>query len=156
MEVDFSIDVSFHGPIFTNEFETIIDEYCRDLEDTIGDIGVSRIQAYLPTQYKYLGHNGGNPVDNPVPANAGFLQSQIHTERQVTDAVMITDTPVVYGPWIEGVSMRNLIVFPHRRNPPPRRFPGYHSFRVISQTLNADAEEIALRVLPPYLLELNS
>jgi hypothetical protein len=154
MDLSLGIDVS--GPLFDGTADQIVGDYCRHIEDVIGDIGVSRIQAYLPTQYMYLGHHGGTPEFNPVPRNAGFYQSQIHTERQVDDAVMISDMPVVYGPWLEGVSTKNMIVWPHRRNPPPRRFPGYHTFRVIAQTLDADAEAIAEHELPPYLMELNS
>jgi len=154
--MDINVDVSVSGPLFDGEAEIIIDDFCRHIEDVIGDIGVSRIRAYLPGQYMYLGHHGGTPEFNPVPPDAGLYQSRIHTERQVDDAVMITDTPVVYGPWLEGVSPRNMIIWPHRRNPPPRRFPGYHTFRVIAQTLNADAEGIAERELTYYLVELNS
>jgi hypothetical protein len=154
--MDVSFDIKTDGPLFDGMAISIIGRYVRHVEDALGDEGVTRIRAYLPTQYMYLGHHGGTPEFNPVPPNAGYYQSQIHTERQVADAVIITDTPVVYGPWLEGVSERNMIVFPHRRNPPPRRFPGYHTFRVIAQTLNDDAVEIAERELQPYLMEMNT
>lgn len=153
-EVRFEWDAS--GPLFDGMAEHDVEAYCRQIEDAIGEIGVRYIRAYLPTQYMYLGHHGGTPETNPVPHDAGFYQSQIHTERQTEDTLLITDTPVVYGPWLEGVSSKNLIVWPHRRNPPPRRFPGYMTFRVIAQRLEEEAQGIAESILPPYLLEMNS
>jgi hypothetical protein len=104
----------------------------------------------------YLGHHGGTPAFNPVPANAGALQASIHTEHQSPNATLITDTPILYGAWIEGTDPANLIVWPHRRNPPPRRFPGYFTFRKIAQNLQTgEAGIIAERELPPYLTAMN-
>lgn len=149
------LDLSRHGPFFNGGIPVIMDRYCRHLEDVIGDDAVARIRAYLPDQYMYLGHHGGTPRFNPIPPNAGELEAAIHSERQVRDAVVVNDDPVTYGAWIEGVDSRNLIVWPHRRNPPPRRFPGYHTFRTITQILNVEAADIAYRELPTYLEEMN-
>lgn len=154
--VEIHIDVNLSGPIVTGMARDEVRRFKEHVENTLGDIGVSMIRAYLPTQYKYLGHHGGTPEFNPVPPNAGFLTSQVHTEIAVSDAVLITDGPVVYGPWIEGIAPGNLIVWPHRRNPPPRRFTGYHAFRKIGESLDAMATPIAYRELPVFIRMMNT
>src|SRR5487761_114841 len=148
--MSFNVAVDISGPISEGMAQIEIEHYCRHIENVLGDDGVSRIRHFLPTQYMYLGHHGGTPHFNPVPPNAGALQAAIHTEHQVQEGILVTDTPVTYGAWIEGIDEMNLIVWPHYRNPPPRRFPGYHTFRIITQILNGEAEAIALRELPPY------
>jgi hypothetical protein len=148
------ITVDLSGPIVTGLAESEVGRFKEHVERTLGDMGVSMIRAYLETQYMYLGHHGGTPRFNPVPANAGFLQAAIH-DVQVPDAVVISDDPVTYGDWIEGVSEMNLIVWPHKRNPPPRRFTGYHAFRKISASLEAISRPIAYRELPPFLRIMN-
>jgi hypothetical protein len=153
MELEFDIEAS--GPVFDGRAELAVTAFREYFENSVGDMAVNRIRAYLPTQYMYLGHNGGTPMFNPVPPNAGYLASQIHTERASDEAVLVLDDPVEYGAWIEGVSDLNMVIWPHRRNPPPRRFPGYHAFRKIAQQLDAQAEQIANREIQPYIKEMN-
>jgi len=144
------------GSIVDGRADREIYRYKEHVIDTVGDVGVTAIRNYLPTQYMYLGHHGGTPQTNPVPANAGALEAAIHTEHQVENAVLIVDTPIVYGAWIEGTDPANLIVWQHRKNPPPRRFPGYFTFRKIAAMLEAgQAGLIAQRELPPYLTAMN-
>ena len=152
-DLDVSVDLS--GPIITGMAEVEVDRFRGHLTEVLGDMGVNMIVNYLETQYMYLGHHGGTPKFNPVPANAGWLQSNIHTERQMDDVVHIVDDPVIYGDWIEGISSWNLVVWPHKRNPPPRRFPGYHAFRKITASLNAIASPVAYRELPVYIKMMN-
>lgn len=143
---DVHIDISASGPVFDGQAEEIIDRYCTHVEQVIGDKGVAMIRAYLPTQYKYLkdpsslGWHGNR--NHFIP---GLYQSVIHTV-QLDDAVLIHDTPCVYGPWLEGVGSRN----------PVTRFKGYHTFRIISQVLNGMATDIATAELPRYIAEMNA
>lgn len=153
MELEVKVDLS--GPIVTGQARAAVEKYARHVEQVLGDTGVSMVRAYLETQYMYLGHHGGTPEFNPIPANAGFLQANIHTERAVHDALIITDDPVTYGAWIEGTDALNMVVWPHHRNPPPRRFPGYHAFRKISASLNSMSRPIAYREMPLYLRMMN-
>lgn len=153
MAIEIQVDIK--GPLFDGRAEAAIFAYCRHVENKLGHTGQSMIRAYLPTQYKYLGHNGGSPAFNPIPPNAGNLVANIETHRELTDLVLITDGNVFYGPWIEGVDAANWIVWPHRRNPPPRRFPGYFAFRKITTVLNLSAESIAIEDLPPFLRIMN-
>lgn len=145
-----------HGALLDGTAHGDVRRFMVHIEDYLAEEAISRIRAYLPTQYMYLGHNGGTPYYNPVPPNAGFYQTQIHSTRLDVDSVMVTDTPVVYGPWLEGVSSKNLVIWPHRFNPPPRRFPGYHTFRIIGQQLNSEAGAIAEREFQPFMEMIRS
>lgn len=150
-----TIHCSIHGSLVDGMAEREMNRFKSHVVETVGEVGVTAIRNYLPTQYMYLGHHGGTPEFNPTPANAGALQASIHAEHQSPNATMITDA-VTYGAWIEGIDPLNLVVWPHRRNPPPRRFPGYHTFRKIAQNLQAgEAAVIAQRELPPYLTAMN-
>ena len=145
------------GSVFNGRWPIIMDDYVQHIQDSLAEEAITRIRTYLPNQYMYLGHNGGSPLYNPIPANAGELVAAIHSERQTEERVIVTDTPVTYGPWIEGVSALNEVVWPGRlRRGLPGRFPGYHTFRIVAQQLDAEAGLVAERDLYPYLIELNT
>lgn len=114
---------------------------------------------YLPTQYMYLGHNGGDPVHNPIPADAGYLVSTIHSRRETADSVLVLDggyPQVIYGPWIEGIAPGNFYIWPGRiRRGLSPRFPGYHAFQKVAFDVQAVAADLAEEKLPPYLAALN-
>ena len=137
--------VRVSGPLFRGEATAIMTRYCRFLEQAIGDEGKTLIRHRLSGVYKYLGHSGGSATANTRPDNAGFYASQINTDRQVNQ-VAINDKDVIYGPWLEGVGSRNS---------PVTRFKGYHTFRVVSQELMITSTEIADRVMPIFMEELN-
>ena len=152
-----------HGTLFYGTlndpvvFRGIVRDYADHLTNVLSDRAVADIRAYLPTQYMYLGHNGGDPKHNPIPKNPGFLQESVHSEIVTAEHHRVTTDPVVYGPWIEGISERNLVIFPGRlRRGLSGRFPGYHAFRKIAQDLDLAAEDIAQREFLPYLTELNA
>src|ERR1043166_5340805 len=137
--------VRVSGPLFNGTAAVAITRYCRLLETAVGDEGVTLIKHRLPSQYKYLGHSGGDAMLTPRPDNAGFYASQIQAHRELTE-VVITDGDVIYGPWLEGVG---------GRNSPVMRFGGYRTFRVVSQELIVTANTIADRVMPILMEELN-
>lgn len=151
-----NLSVKMHGSVFNGLAEAEAHTFAMRVEDALGDIAVTRIRAYLPLQYMYLGHNGGTPYANPVPPDAGRLEASIQAERMREDLVQVNDSNILYGPWIEGIHPGNFVVTPHRRNPPPRRFPGYFTFRKVSQSLEADAPHIAERMLAPFLAAMNA
>jgi len=124
-------EVHEHGPLFSEEAAAILDRYSQAAREDIAQEGVNRIHARLTEVLRH---------------NTGFYEAHIHTERQVDDLV-ITDTPIAYGPWLEGNGSRNF---------PKTRFRGYHTFRLVSQTLDEDAGDIAQRTLDKgYIEELN-
>src|ERR1700679_2590958 len=55
------IDVQLHGSIPEMIVGDILHRYKIHVEDLLGDMAVDMIRAYLPTQYMYLGANGGDP-----------------------------------------------------------------------------------------------
>ena len=150
------IDVELHGSIPAGIVPEIIHRYKLHLEGVLGDTGVDLIRAYLPTQYMYLGFNGGDPYYNPVPPNAGALVASIHTDRAAADHQLIVGDDLVYGPWIEGVAVGNTFIWPGRiQRGLSARFPGYHTFRKITQVLDAAVSDIAYREIQPYIREIN-
>jgi hypothetical protein len=124
------------GPLFDGRAAAEVRLYCRETEEFLAEEAARRIQEFLPTQYKYLGHGGGNPKDNPQPSNAGYYEA--HGAR-------VTDSDVIYGPWLEGVSERNQAY----------RFPGYGAFRRASQQLDMESAVIADRKMAPYVAAMN-
>jgi|SRR5579859_1756561 len=150
------IFVDTHGSIPSGRWKVIIDRYKSQVTSRLGDEAVTRIRAYLATQYMYLGNNGGSPQFNPVPIDAGYYQANVRSYRYSPDLALVTDSNVPYGPWLEGISDANWIIWPHRRNPPPRRFPGYFAFKKVATQLAVDSEAIAQEELPRYIGELNA
>lgn len=131
------------GPVFNGRANAEATVFCRQVEDNIAHEAVNRIREYLPTQYKYRGHSGGNPQDNPVPDDAGYYEASIHADSSSGNMVVTDDA--VYGPWLEGVSSVNQA----------KRFPGYGTFRKISQEVDKEATTMAEAALPPHLAIMN-
>jgi hypothetical protein len=155
--MELSFDVSFSGRLFDGRAAAILHNYAEHLASVISDRAVTDIHAYLPTQYMYLGHNGGDPRHNPVPPNAGALVASVVAERQSDEQYLVRGDRVTYGAWIEGVSTLNDVTWPGRisRGLSPR-FPGYHTFRIIADELNIEAPGIAQIEITPYLGEINA
>lgn len=144
MKLTFSFDVHAKGPVFNGTWYLILSQYRYALTSVLGQEAVNRIRNYLPTVYEYL--------TNPASLHGtkhffpGLYQSDIHTDRQTTDINLVHDTPVVYGPWLEGVGSRNETT----------RFKGHHAFRLIAQQLELEASAIADRTIQVYIEELNA
>jgi hypothetical protein len=158
--IEFDITIDASGPVFDGRWAGIMYAYCRRVEEHIGNEGVRKIRTYLPTQYMYLGHNGGDPTHNPIPQNAGYLVSQIHWDRSMANAVVVNDggyPAMIYGPWIEGIGPGNFYfgAAGRSRRGLPARFPGYHAFRKATFELNMEAVDLAEEDLPPFLAALN-
>jgi hypothetical protein len=142
-------DVS--GPLFNGDADRAVRDYCHEVTQHIADEAALRIKLYLPTQYKYLGHSGGPRGRGSVPRpergrgwGPGYYASQVHAEA-APDGYRVTDSGVIYGPWLEGESERNMAY----------RFPGYHAFRKICDEMERDADTIAEEIIPPYLERMN-
>jgi hypothetical protein len=156
LRVGINVSVDPGGSIFDGRWAPIMLAYKLHVEEKLADVSVRRIRAYLPTQYMYLGHNGGDTVNNPIPDNAGYLVSQIQWHRESLDTVLVNDggyPAMIYGPWIEGIAPGNAyygVAGRTRRGLSPR-FPGYHAFQKISYEVQMEAEDIADEILPTYL-----
>jgi hypothetical protein len=149
-------DVNLHGSIHTGVVGDIIHRYKVDLEGTLGDMGVDMIRSYLPTQYMYLGNNGGWPYHNPIPPDAGALEASIYTRRDSVDSQLVTTDSAIVGPWIEGVAIGNSFIWPGRiRHGLGGRFPGYFAFRKMTQVLDLATSNVAYTEIQPYIREIN-
>lgn len=110
-------EVILSGPLFDGRAPATAARYVASLQVVLADEAQNRIHARL-----------GEVLQHPT----GYYESQIHAEQATTDRV-VTDTPVIYGPWLEGTGSRNQTT----------RFKGYGTFRKVTQKLDQDAAGIA-------------
>lgn len=82
-----------------------------------------------------------NVLQNPT----GYYESRIMVQRQGED-IFLTDSGVVYGPWLEGTSSRNQAT----------RFKGYHSFRITKNEVDQKKAIIAQPLVNRFVSEMNS
>jgi len=139
-----SFKVEAQGPIFDGSWKFTMLRYKFALTQALGEKGVNWIKNYLPSVYEYL--KNPSVLHGTKHFHPGLYESDIHTDRQFVDVNLIHDTPVVYGPWVEGVGSRNATT----------RFKGHHAFRLAAQQLNLEAEAVADHVIQVYIKELNA
>ena len=144
MRLVISFDVSAKGPVFDGTWAFTVMRYRFALTQTLGKMGVNWIKNYLPSVYEYL--KNPSVLHGTKHFYPGLYESDIHTDRQTVDINLVHDTPVVYGPWVEGVGSRNATT----------RFKGHHAFRLAAQQLNLEAEAVANEVIQIYIKELNA
>lgn len=99
------------------------------INEALAKEGVQRVHARLR-----------QVLQNPT----GYYQSRVVVDRRQTYRG-ITDSGVVYGGWLEGVSSRNRTT----------RFKGYHTFRIVMAGLNQDKEYIAAPIVAQFVREMN-
>lgn len=75
----------------------------------------------------------------------GYYESRIKKERQ-QDNWMVTDSGVVYGPWLEGTGSRNQI----------SRFKGYRTFQMTKRELDQKKVSIAASIVDRFVRDMNS
>ena len=76
----------------------------------------------------------------------GYYESRIKKERQTGDNWFITDSGVVYGPWLEGTGSRNLI----------SRFKGYRTFQITRRELDQKKVQVAQPAVDRFVREMNA
>lgn len=104
------------GPLFTGEMQRAITRELNSGERDVAERGVILVRAQL-----------GRVLKHPT----GYYRSRVvATTARGNPAV--TDSGVVYGPWLEGVSSRN-----HST-----RFKGYATFRKVREQLADEAAMI--------------
>lgn len=122
--------VTVSGAVFDGRATRAVDDFLDDAKERIADQGVNEVRSQL-----------GRVLQNPT----GFYESRIVTDRQQDDR-QITDSGVIYGPWLAGVGSRNAT----------SSFKGYEHWRRATQELQGEADKLAQQVLPPRLAEMNS
>lgn len=124
------VQVKVTGPVFDGRAEVAVDNFVDAAKDQVAEEGVNDVRSILAVSLR-----------NPT----GFYESQIQTDRAREDRA-VTDSGVIYGPWLEGISQRNLTT----------RFKGYGAFRRATQRLQGKAGKVAEEALPPFLARMNN
>lgn len=126
-----TIGTRARGKIFDESTVNIMtDRVVDSILDELADYGYFLLQMRL-----------GQVLQNPT----GLYQSRIKIDRAGEDRVL-TDSNMIYGPWLEGTGSRNQIT----------RFKGYHTFRTVSRQLDQKKVEIAKKHIARYIGEMNA
>jgi hypothetical protein len=122
------VSVTFHGPLFDGRADVALEAFPIAAAAAIGDAAYLDIRRTL-----------GRVLRNPT----GFYESRVqHT--MAGDQGFVHDSNVIYGPWLEGTGSRNATT----------RFKGYHTFRLVTQRIDARCVDIAQGVLDGYLARM--
>jgi hypothetical protein len=128
---EITIGTKAHGKIFDRvQTNMMIDRLVEDINEEIADYGYFLLQTRLDVVLR-----------NPT----GYYQSRIKVERMGKDRIL-TDSNIIYGPWLEGTSFRNQAT----------RFKGYHSFRTVSRQLDQKKVELANPIVDRFIMEMNT
>jgi hypothetical protein len=116
------IDVTTSGPLFDRRAGRVMGAYIDRVERKIAEGGVKILRREMRRVFK-----------NPN----GYYESRVRADRGV-----ITDSGVVYGPWLAGTGSRNY---------PVTRFKGYDHWTVTQRELDRRKRGVAERVLRQYI-----
>lgn len=129
--VDVDVTVRQRGPLFDGRARAALDDFIGEAVEAVADAGVLEVREQLDRVLR-----------NPT----GHYRSRIAVEDRATDdRAVVGDQGVVYGPWLAGVTSRNV----------ETGFPGYGHWQDTTRELTDRAAEIAQRELPPFLARMN-
>lgn len=100
------------------------------INQELGDAGVALVRQLLDANLRHP---------------TGYYRSKI-VASVMKDSMLISDSRVVYGPWLEGTGSRNKTT----------RFKGYASFRKATQRLEEAAPHLADQVVVDFVKKMNS
>lgn len=120
-----SVKVKATGPLFDGTADKAMADFADEIELELAQYTANEVQA---------------EVKRVTQHDTGYYARNIVTERQQDD-LAVTDSGVVYGPWLEGVASRN------KRS----RFKGYSIWRRTIQRMQDEAVPFAEKRLPKYL-----
>ena len=124
------VTVITKGPMFDGRAVRALDRLADDATEQVADQGVTDVRQFLDSVLK-----------NPT----GFYQSRIQTDRKTRDRSVVTDSQVVYGPWLAGVGSRNKT----------SRFKGYAHWRRVAQQLQRNVVRITRPVVRRRVRQMN-
>ena len=113
------------GPLFDGSAERLSKQMCTEIEQQVAEAGVGIVGGILKQVLR-----------NPT----GRYESGITSEPGGGD-MLVTDSGIVYGTWLEGTSRRNK----------ETRFKGYATFRRATEILQERADEIAQPIVDDYV-----
>lgn len=125
-----SARVEYRGPFFEAAHRNrVLRDLQRDIEEDVAQASVDLVQQLLDAVLKHP---------------TGYYRSRIKANRSAT-GTLITDSGVIYGPWLEGTGSRNRTT----------RFKGYFTFRRAQMILPQKAHAIARRHVTRAVMRLN-
>ncbi len=124
------VTVTTTGPLFDGRAVRAVDRLADDATEVVADQGVTDVRQFLDSVLR-----------NPT----GFYQSRIQTEQKTRTRSLVTDSQVVYGPWLAGVSSRNRT----------SRFKGYAHWRRVAQQLQKNVVRITRPVVTRRVRQMN-
>jgi hypothetical protein len=116
------LDVSTRGPIFDGRARRVANEYVNRFERDLAEEGLNILREEMHAVFR-----------NPT----GYYESRCKVE----DGNKITDSRMVYGPWLAGVGSRNF---------PVTKFKGYDHWIKTRARLNERKRGIGERLLRRY------
>ncbi len=112
------ITIKISGPLFNEaQVNGAVNAFLEEARGKVADFGENLVRDRLHGVLKHP---------------TGHYQSRI-TINRMSQRDIITDSGIIYGPWLEGVGSRNRST----------RFKGYHTFRRVRQELKRLAPQIA-------------
>jgi hypothetical protein len=124
------IEIDFRGPLFDGRAARAIEDACDEARDNIAEFAQTRALSLMRAAFR-----------NPT----GYYESRVTTTRVTSDAALVHDQGVVYGPWLEGVGSRNA---------PVTRFPGYWHWRRTKDAVASRGPEIARTAIDRHMPEM--
>lgn len=118
----FEVTVETRGGIFSRRMPEIVRRYGERVERNVAEYAEQEVHNQL---HRVLRHP------------TGYYESHIRLEPSKGGHWEVNDGGMIYGPWLEGTGSRNS---------PVTRFPGYFTFRIVSERVNERAPGIAERV----------
>lgn len=122
------LDVAVSGPLADHNADEDVKVWLDGVQRDLAQMGVNKLQSF--------------EMDR-TGRGTGHYQSELVTSRLANSDILLHD-PVVYGPWLEGVSERNRST----------RFKGYRLWRKTQQLLNQEATAVAEERLPELIDKL--
>lgn len=120
------------GPFFHSD-PTLFSRYVKEAEGAIADATHRKVNAFQSLFFRY---NSSPPT--------GYASRSVRT-RAMSDHHVVTDSGIVYGPWLEGVGSRNQTT----------RFKGYAIFRRTTASMQREAVSWAQPIIDRMVKELN-
>lgn len=108
------VEITVSGPAFDGRAPEALRRIENEAIQRVGDLAADEVRGVLSRNVKHP---------------TGFYQGHIITNL-ATGSLIVSDSNVIYGPWLEGTSKRNETT----------RFKGYSAFRLTRQGLSSSGK----------------
>ena len=146
--MEISTQTTLKGPFFKKGMK-LTSEFSIDMTKKLIELGEQRLSQTLRPQ----GIEAGTNPDNmggvfKTKQEAGKNASTGHYRRSVNSEMKgaigrISDSRVIYGPWLEGVGSRN-----------GAGFRGYFQFRLTGEYIKKNTDKVKDELLPKYIRKM--